>query len=425
MKKGVPHGWAFIQEYAGKGLLMLLFFLFMFLKPFYLQPSGNAGSADVCLAACFVLLLGQKCLREWRRQHRQHVSCRKQGQKIWRHRDFLLICFLVFVIIINLLYGLRERNREFLKYSVYWLYNGCAVWTWRAMADRYGRTFFRAVNLTAKSNLVVQYVIWMSGRGRIFHEYWGAVRYMGTFNDPNQMAFFLFMMLLLIWLYRCRYGDRSFWVFLMLTLPMLADSKSTGVWLGMIAWACFGLAHGVYLLWKEERVPRRLLAMGGVCLLFAAVLVLYGIWPPADFDIHMVEYNLLTRLQEKIWKVMNGGLYGLAADRGAGRLFAHPGYLLMGAGEGGFARFEDAGPINELHSTWLSIWFCYGVVSLVLLGLWLRKILRANTPWMWCAVGALIAESFFLIHYRQPMFWMILLYADVTAGDDTREARKG
>ena len=82
MKKGVPHGWAFMQEYAGKGLLMLLFFLFVFLKPFYLQSSGNVGSADVCLAACFVLLLGQKCLREWRGRHWKHVFCRKQGQKM-------------------------------------------------------------------------------------------------------------------------------------------------------------------------------------------------------------------------------------------------------------------------------------------------------------------------------------------------------
>ena len=34
-------------------------------------------------------------------------------------------------------------------------------------------------------------------------------RYMGTFNDPNQYAFYLFCMILLISLYACNYGDRT------------------------------------------------------------------------------------------------------------------------------------------------------------------------------------------------------------------------
>ena len=53
---------------------------------------------------------------------------------------------------------------------------------------------------------------------------------------------------------------------------------------------------------------------------------------------------------------------------------------------------------------------------MVLMVMWLRKVLKANTPQMWCAVGGLLTESFFLVNYRQPMFWMILLYADVTMG---------
>ncbi len=416
--------------------MMLMFFLFMFLKPFYLQASGNIGAADICLMGCFASLLRQR-LRELVRGGRQRRLCgwrtywKERGRRLWSHRDFPLYCFLAAAVVLNLFYAFRLRNHEFIRYSAFWLYNGFAIWTWRIMAGQCGFPLFRMVNITAKINLVVQYIIWISDRGRIFHEYWGAVRYMGTFNDPNQMAFFLFMMLLMIWMYRCKYGDRSFWIFFLLTLPVLADSKSTGVWLGMTVWGVFGLAYEVYCLWKKGYITRRMLVAVGACLLLSVSIVLYLLWPSADFDVRTVDYNLINRIREKIWKVTNGGFYSLSLDRGAGRLFLHPQYLLCGAGEGGFERFSDAGAVDELHSTWLSIWFCYGTLPMALMVLWLRKVLKANTPWMWCGILSLLAESFFLINYRQPVFWMILLYADVAVlgsqerdCEDHKDARK-
>ena len=50
-------------------------------------------------------------------------------------------------------------------------------------------------------------------------------RYMGTFNDPNQLAFFLFMVMLLAYLYACQYGDRSFPAFYLLALPVILGVK--------------------------------------------------------------------------------------------------------------------------------------------------------------------------------------------------------
>ena len=393
---------------------MVLFFLFMILKPFYLQSSGSVGVADICLMGCFILLLGQWLLQEQRERKGRNTFWWKRERRICYHRDFLFYCFLACVLMINLFYCIWLRNLEFMEYSIYWFYNGLAIWTWRTMADRYGRPFFQMVNTAAKINIVVQFIIWAFGRGRIYYEYWGAVRYMGTFNNPLQLGFFLLMMLVLIWMYRYRYDDRSFWLFLALASLPLLNSESLGMWLGVAVWGIAVLGHTVYLLWKRGSVPGWLLIGSSVCLLSLAALVLYRIWPPADFDICLVEYNLVTRFQEKIWKVMDRGIFGLILDREWGRLLLYPQYLLWGAGEGGFVRFIDAGDAIELHSTWLSIWFCYGAVPMAMVILWLQKVLKANTPQMWCAIAGLLVESFFLINYRQPMFWMILLYADVT-----------
>ena len=54
---------------------------------------------------------------------------------------------------------------------------------------------------------------------------------MGTFNDPNQYAFYLFCMILLISLYACNYGDRTAPIYYCLGVFFMSISKSTGIFL--------------------------------------------------------------------------------------------------------------------------------------------------------------------------------------------------
>ena len=142
-------------------------------------------------------------------------------------------------------------------------------------------------------------------------------------------------------------------------------------------------------------------------------VLLWMIWPAADFDVKTVDYNMLTRIQEKIWKVAHGGLLGLFLDRGMEKLVLYPQYLLYGAGEGGFDRFTLTSQINEIHCCLFSVLFCYGIIPTVFLLIWLVRNLRYMNAAMMCAVAGILAESFFLVNYRQPMFWMILVYGSV------------
>ena len=172
-------------------------------------------------------------------------------------------------------------------------------------------SFFDRINRVVKVNIGVQLLIYLSGHGRIFREYWGAIRYQGTFNDPNQLAFFLFMMILLLYLYRCRFGDRSFPVFYVLALPVLAASKSTGILLGFFVFTILAVLYELYRIGCKKGVSVKVWILG-ICmgvLIFG--LFLWWIWPAADFDVKTVDYNMLTRIQEKIWKVAHGGLLGL------------------------------------------------------------------------------------------------------------------
>lgn len=177
-----------IPDGNGTAAAVLFFLLFIFLKQFYLFPSGGMEAADVCLFASFFMLLCD-CMR---RRPERLFQLKTEG---------LFYVFLAFVLVINTYYGIRLGRGEFSKYTCFWIFNACAIWSFCYLAEYGGKAFLTGINRVVKVNIGVQLLIYLTGRGRIFREYWGAVRYQGTFNDPNQLAFFLFMMILLLYLY--------------------------------------------------------------------------------------------------------------------------------------------------------------------------------------------------------------------------------
>ena len=208
----------------------LFFLLFAFLKPFYMLPSGSVGLADLSMAVCAASLAFRSVKKK------ELVSTFRQ--------DWMLYLFLIAVAVINGIYTIIYNNYEFVRYTAFWIYNAGAIWSFRQLGRLYGQSFFTKLNYVIKGNIGIQFLVFLSGRGRIFYEYWGGTRYMGTFNDPNQLAFFLFMMMLLAYLYACRYGDRSFPVFYLLALPVILASKSTGILLGVMIFT------GLAMIWK-------------------------------------------------------------------------------------------------------------------------------------------------------------------------------
>ena len=66
---------------------------------------------------------------------------------------------------------------------------------------------------------------------------------------------------------------------------------------------------------------------------------------------------------------------------------------------------------HEIHSSFFEIWYCYGIVPTVILIMWLIKNIKACDKKRMAAVMAILIESFFLVNYRQPFFWYILVYS--------------
>lgn len=379
---------------------LFLFLLFLFLKQFYIQPSGMLGMADVSLILCYILLLGTRL-----KYGCKHIAKERQEWKI----DGFLYVFIFFVVVINLLYALLEDKNDFLTNMLFWVYNGMSVWTFRYVGEQKG--FILWTRRILKVNILLQTGILLFGLGRLFHEPWGGVRYMGTFNDPNQLAFFMFLMLLLLYLCRGEKRDKSSTIFYILTVLVIISSKSTGAFLGVIVFfGCAGVQKfsRYFSLGKARKL---------ICLFCAIMvillLILFSTYSPAEFFIQETSFTLFGRIEEKIWKLKEGGIMAVFYDRGMEKLVLYPRFLIYGAGEGGFERFSLAAQINEIHSCFFSIWFCYGILPTLIILFWFRRQMLQLEDWMWPAVLALLAESFLLINYRQPLFWLVIIYGGI------------
>lgn len=389
---------------------VVLFLLFVLLKPFYIFPSGSIGIGDLTAGLCFLSLLMRRI--------------RNKKWKLFYKQDYLLYFFVVCAAVINCIYYVMDSSGDFLKNTSFWVYSGMIVWCFRELSEE--EKFYKWLNLVLKFNILLQLGIYLSGYGRIYYEYWDANRYMGTFNNPNQMAYVLFLIILLIYLDDITHRRKSFWVFFFIDGGLILLTKSTGIFLGWFLLLVGTMGINLYNRYRDGKISGKLIltAAVGVAALITVGLVL--IWPEKGFVIQEENYNIITRIQEKLALVSEGGLRQVIIDRGGEKILYYPQYLLYGAGEGGFHRFPLAVVWkSEIHSTIFSVWFSYGLIPFILISLWVYKNLKKVNFLYWPVYAALFVESMTVINYRQPFFWMILIYAGMRRQEDDDGRSKG
>lgn len=370
----------------------VFFLCFVFFKQFYIFPSGNFGIGDACMAAaCLFLVL------ENRKNKDGFVHAK---QDLWG------FAFLFCIVIINIVYFVIYRQTSFLRYTLFWIYNASAVICFRELINK---RFLSKMSIVLKVAILLQCLLYIIGMGRKFHEHWGGIRYMGTFNDPNQLAFYIFAAMILLYIYACQYKDRSFPVFFILSVWIIAVSKSTGIFAGVFL---FIIGIGVLQLrkcYRSGRFSQKTWCVVGGIIATVIIIGIYMIWPSKDFSIQESDFSILSRIQEKILKLTEGGIISFLYDRGAEKLILYPQYMLWGAGEGYYERFTLAAYANEIHSSLFSVLFCYGIIPTIFMLRWIWFNLKQGNDEEKVGVFALLGESFFLVNYRQPFFWMVIV----------------
>lgn len=384
-------GWPSIQHNNNNMTIEdYLFCLGMTLKPFYILPSGSlqVGDAIVFLAFLVMLIRGGLSLRVER-------------------RDLLYLLFASCVCVINGLYFCRYGSISFLLPCLYYLFNFFVIIMFRERMK--SECFLNAMTLTLRFDIYMQAVIYFTGLGRWF----GAERYMGTFNDPNQLAFFILCSYVFILVVATKRERKLNPIDALAALFVILQTASTGMLLGIGAVLVVVAARTVLSVVREITLPK-LVAIG---------VILCLVMLKAGGAVSITSRNdglfVFDRLEEKARKLLEGENTGsedsIIVDRQLDKIVLYPEKLLYGAGEGDFERFHLASRPQEIHSTLLGILWYYGILPYLILTIWiLNNFLRSRMPLSLIVIYAtFFIESCTLANQRQPLFWMLLVIASL------------
>ncbi len=378
----------------------LTFLLYWILKSFYINESGGLQIGDYVFVLSFLIFLAE------------HYSILiKDGQALYQKDKYFLI-FIVFAALINLICILVCMDTSFFMPILFFVFNFLVIIEFRGLAlnERFIRNFAYVTFLC----ILVQFIVYFTGLGR----WYDGERYMGTFNDPNQLAFFVMSRFFILYLiFNHIRGKRKFlatlvWMALAMTLFLVIKSASTGMLLGIVSFAAVYLIVFCYKCFKDTKKTGLFIFIFGGVFIFAGLFVLGGD-RLLNLNILGGEY-ISERLIGKINSIFSqNGIEQFIYDRNLQAFFEKPYYILFGSGEGGWERFLDVARLGELHSTVLGLLFYYGIVPFTILTIWAVKNLRYMKSSDACVYIALFIEMLTLINHRQSSLWIIFILPGV------------
>ena len=334
---------------------------------------------DICLGVSFLLVI-------YSDEMQIHID----------EKDTPLFYFVIAVAGINSIYSSVYQDISFVKPILYFIFNFICVYVTRIFMD--DPEFTGRFNRILKFNLILQLCIFLLGLGR----WYSAQRYMGTYNDPNQLGFALLSTYCLIYCLNRKQHTKHQWVFFLIALFLIFETSSVGMFFGI---ALIFVFEQYFRLAKIETNTKRM------CYIAYLVLISIGLVYAGSYFLLVVtgvvetEITVLQRIANKFSN--NELVDSFIRDRNLFAFFEEPYRMIYGGGEGKWDRF--VGRNGELHSTWLGILYYYGVIPFLLFLTWIKNNIKKIDWYILPVYICIFAEAFTLINHRQPSFWVLIL----------------
>jgi hypothetical protein len=303
-----------------------------------------------------------------------------------------LAAFVGYTGLINALWATNLEDLSLLKSTLFYAYDVLLFVTCLVLYERFKDQFLKVTVYAVAVSVLLQAVLSPlaiqqdMSRQALF------------FNDENQLGYYCVLAGITFVL-----GARHF------AIPTLYQAVFYAAlgYLAVLSQCRGGLvALGVLLLVAVLERPLRLLLVLGA---LGAVYFLMTLQP-----------SLLGKSEERL---VQAGEYDSAETRGYDRILTYPEHILVGAGEGAYERFRSALYASEIHSSYGTLLFCYGLVGTVLFGAALFWIVKADPR---SALFLLPAVAYGSAHHglRAAFFWAMLAVLCCIALGTSRPARQ-
>lgn len=354
-------------------LLAALVFAAFAIWPVYFFPPGYPQPVTLAIVLAFALTV----LR-----HPQSLAATLQGGPLT-----LIGAFITYAVAVNLIYAAVYQRLEPLLHVLFYLQVLLACIVMRSFLDREPAAA-RIVYLGVVASLAAQLLV------ILIHGPAATLRETALFSNPNQLGLYSLLALGYAALLHYRLGtSRATFAFALLAAGALAlMSLSKAAMLGTALLVAFYAALVPLRTPAAVRLRPFLLALAPVVLACMA----FALWD---------EISLFSKVADRLASIGVSGDDNLAA-RGYGRILLWPQYLLLGAGEGLYGRWDQD---QEIHSMFGTLIFSYGLPGVGLVFCLLAFVFRRNPRDFLMFVVPVLLYSVTHHPMRQPMFWMFLL----------------
>lgn len=357
--------------------------VYMFAKMFYIAKGGTAQPADIMMCALAFFIVPPRTMMELLKS------------------EAALAALVIWVALVNLAWFMITNEPNFLPSILYFVFNLIIVLTFFGVRRRDPVLFDRVVCVAIMVAIGVETAIVLAERLGVG----GAFRNLGTFKNPNQLAYWGVLMLsIFLMLRRNRLSRIDMLVVLAAVFCEFASASRAGL-AALVAllvmWLYFALGTGT------KRVV--------VCLGVVAAGTLLSLSPAMDKAlVRGAESSAVgTRLTEN-------EEVSQFDERQYSRIIDFYQYTIFGAGEGFVARFRADNEYQlEIHSSFGTMLFSYGIPGLTLFCLMLFSVYR-HLP---VALGLYLVPSLLygVTHQglRFTLFWALIGIA-LAIGDELR-----
>lgn len=348
---------------------LTLWALYIFFLPVYIFPSGVPQPGDL-----LVLLLLPASLFGW--SGRMARTASRPMKALFRFLVWGIVLNYAWMIILGK-FGFFGKD-TFLLVPVFYIYNAIILLSVLVLHERYGDRFLWLSLNMVLATVVAQVLLSFVVGG-------GSHRQTVLFNNPNQLGLYALLSANILAFGSRRMGfgtlKSSIGLLACLYLALLSASKA--------ALAGSAILFAVSVLSN----PRTIMLVG---------LAMVGLLSFSNPITETMERSR-SRIEEK-------QEMGFLDSRGYDRIWNHKEYWVIGAGEGGLSRFADTSVIgdHELHSSAGTLFFCYGLVGVVLFASFLLRVIEGTSLRNALLLSPALAYSLAHQGLRFTLFWILI-----------------